>query len=417
MKVLFLSVILALFGFSVADSTEIKFPTPSYGGEGLAEVRKWEEQWAGKRITTETVDEVKDYLHESVYMIMKNPELLGAEKIWFEIVPYTQYSVSTGMIEATRKYAPDAALDKDENLVGYGQVAGIPFPEPETGIQMAWNFDANTRGDTHHLFHTGTIVDCRTKHERRAAHLRWEMYWVGRYDVPPLPRIPDAENPRGVARSYFQRHTEPTDFMDTTMLELRYQDPKKEEDLWVYTSMFRRIRRYATSQRTDTIDGTDMIYDDQEGWYTIPTRNTYTFTGREDLLVARHQQQANVERIKGQGFWNGFQRERVNHWVIEVVNKDPNYVYSRQIWYLDPETWQMNFKVMYNRQGELWKLYELGYIEEPSYGDSKTASKSSEHIVDLIRRHGSPGNTELRGVGIELPASMFEVRNLQKTTY
>ncbi len=107
---------------------------------------------------------------------------------------------------------------------------------------------------------------------------------MGRYDVQPMPKIPDEENTRGIARSFFQRHTAPADFVDTTMLELRYKDDR-EEDLWVYTAMFRRVRRYATSQRTDTIDGTDMIYDDQEGWYTHPTRNTYTAKGRADLLV------------------------------------------------------------------------------------------------------------------------------------
>jgi len=397
-------------------AAEVKFPTPSYEGAELAKVKEWEKTWAGKKVTTENVDQVKDFLHEAVYNAMKDPALLGAKSIWFDIVPYRPYEPSKGLIAATLKHAPTAKLDDKENLVGYGDVAGYPFPQPKTGIEMAWNFDSNTRGDSSYLFHGGTVVDCRTGNEREAGHLRWELSWLGRYDVPPIPKIPEKENSRGIARSFFQRHTAPVDFVDTTMLELRYKDDR-EEDLWVYTAMFRRVRRYATSQRTDTIDGTDMIYDDQEGWYTHPTRNTYTAKGRADLLVARHQDPKNVQRERGQGFWNGLQRERVNNWVVEVVSKDPSYIYSKQIWYLDPETWQMNFKVMYNRQGQLWKMYEITYNEVPSAAGCKTAMPSSEHIVDFIRRHGSPGNREIRGVGITIPLKQFTTRALQEATY
>lgn len=414
--VFFCALIAGTCAGQAARANELRFPTESYSDTELAAVRNWEKKQVGTRITTENVDQVKEFLHEAVYKALKEPQTFGTDLIWFEIVPYRTYTLSDGRIAATETYAPNSRLDAEGNLVGYGSVAGVPFPQPKTGLEMVWNFDSNTRGDCNHLFHTGTVVDCRTQHERDAGQLRWEMSWVGRYDVPPLPRIPDSDNPRGIARSYFQRHTAPVDFVDTTMLEIRYQSDR-EEDLWVYTAMFRRIRRYATSQRTDTIDGTDMIYDDQEGWYTYPTRNTYTALGRADLLVARHQDPANVTKQTGQGFWSGLQRERVNLWVVEAVNKDPNYVYSRQLWYLDPESWQMNFKVMYNRQGQLWKMYEMCYNEYPSHGGGTTQMPNAEHTVDFIRHHGSPGNRDIRSIGADIPLKRFTTRALQEKSY
>jgi hypothetical protein len=42
---------------------------------------------------------------------------------------------------------------------------------------------------------------------------------------------------------------------------------------------------------------------------------------------------------------------------------------------------------------------------------------SSEHIVDFIRRHGSPGNREIRGVGITIPLKQFTTRALQENSY
>jgi hypothetical protein len=401
---------------ALVHAADVQFPTPGYTAGDLAKVREWEKTWAGKKITAENADQVKEYLHEGVYKAIKDPSIFGAKSIWFDVLPYKTYEVSKGIIEATKKYAPAAKIDDKENLTGYGEVAGIPFPQPKTGIEMAWDFNANTRGDASHVFHKGTVVDCRTGHEREAEQLRWELFWVGRTDVPPLPLFPAKDNPHNVARSFFQRHTAPADFVDTTILELCYKD-NREEDLWIYTAMFRRVRRYATSQRTDVIDGTDMIYDDQEGWYTYPTRNTYTAKGRADLLVVRHQDIKNLQRDPGQGYWSGMQRERVSNWVVEVVNKEKDYIYSKQIWYLDPENWQMNFKVMYNRKGELWKMYEFGLNEYPSYGGGRTAIINSEHIIDFIRRHGSPATRDVRGVGIEIPLKQFTTRNMQEKSY
>lgn len=404
-------------GLAQAFAAEVTFPTFSYEGQELAKVREWEKTWAGKKITTENVDQVKDFLQEAVYKYMKAPASFGAESLWFEIVPYRPYQVSKGMIAATQKYAPSAKLDEKQQLVGYGDVAGIPFPQPKTGAEMAWNFDGNTHGDARHDFATGSVVDCRTKNERAAGMLRWELYWIGRYDLSPIPKIPDKKNRKGIARSFFQRHTAPVDFIDTTMLEIKYKNIFRNEDLWVRTAMFRRIRRYASSQRSDTIDGTDMIYDDHDGWYTHLRHNTYKYLGRADLLVCRHQEMDKLQRIKGQGIWSGLQRERANQWVVEVKNEDKDYIYSRQIWYLDPETWQMNFKIMYNRQGELWKMMEMPYHEVPSSGGEKTSIVNGDNIIDFIRRHGSPGKREDRGTGIEIPLEKFQVKSLKVKTY
>jgi len=396
---------------------EISFPTVSYEGEELAAVKLWEKSWSGKKITAENVDQVKDFLHEGAYNAVKNPEIFGADAIWFEVVPYRPYTLSKGIIEATKKYAPNSKLDEKGGLVGYGDVAGIPFPQPKTGIEMAWNFDGNTRGDSHTEVQFGAVVDCKTRFERETEQHRWELYWIGRCDVPPTPAFSKEVNPRGIARSFFQRHTAPADFVDTTMLEIKYKDPHRMEDLWVYTAMFRRIRRYANNQRTDSIDGTDMIYDDQDGWYTSVLHNTYEFKGREDLLVVRHQDAAKVERIKGQGYWSGLQRERANLWVVEVKNNDKNYIYGKQIWYLDPEDWHMDFKVMYNRQGQMWKMYEFGFDEFPSYGGQTTPIFNTEHIVDFLRNHGSASKRGIKEVGLEIPTTLFRTKSLKQKSY
>jgi len=414
---LFLLAIFALGIPVLSWAADVTFPTFSYNDQELAKVKEWEKTWVGKKVSTENVDQVKEFLAEPVYKAMKDPKIFGADALWCEIVPYRPYTVSKGMIEQTKKYAPNSKLDAQEALVSFGDVAGIPFPQPKTGAEMAWNFDSNSRGDTHHCLNEGEVVDCKTRLERHAGHLRWDTFWMGRTDLAPIPKIPDNQNDRGIFHSFFQRHIAPVDFVDTTMLELRYKDPNREEDLWVYTAMFRRIRRYATSQRTDTIDGTDMVYDDHDGWYTSPMKNTYKYIGRADLLVGRHQDNTKAERTTGQGFWNGIQRERVNNWAVEVVSKDKDYIYGKQIWYLDPENWQMNFKVMYNRQGELWKMYELFMNEYPTVLGQKAAYFSCEHTLDFIRHHGSPSKYTKQVISGDIPLTQYRTSSLKDKAY
>jgi len=403
---------------------EVKFPTFSYEGEELAKVKEWEKTWVGQKVTAANLDQVKDLLLEPLCTIMKNPKDFGADEVWFEVFPYRPYKVSKGLIESTKQYAPQAKFDESKSLVNYGSIAGIPFPQPDlsdpvlAGTQMAWNYDAYTHGDSTYCFNgPATIVDCRTGLERSAGQWRWSMYWAGRSDVPPKPELP--KNDRGIHRSYFQRHSAPPDFADTGVLEIKYKDTKRDCDLWVYTAMFRRIRRYTTSQRTDMIDGTDLIYDDNYGWYTHINLNTYKFIGQQDLLLWRHQEDPHkkLTRKNGQGIWNGIQRERVKCWVIEAVNKDPNYLYSKRVWYLDPENWQMDAQIIYDRQGKLWKIMEWGWEEFPGYEGQLSTQYSAEYYIDLIRRHGSVAPYSTKKVGENFPTKQFSIANLQQQTY
>ena len=224
-RVLIFSLAISIFLVPLLVCAEdISFPLAAYSKEELVKVREWEKNMAGKKISTENVDQVKEFLSEVVHKAMKEPQTFGAGSLWFEVVPYRPYEFSKGMIEATKKYAPNSKLDDKEVLVNFGEVAGIPFPQPKTGAEMAWNFDSNTRGDTHYVLTDGEVVDCKTRLERHAGMLRWDTYWMSRTDVPPVPKIPDDKNSRGIFRSFFQRHIAPVDFVDTTMLEIRYKD-------------------------------------------------------------------------------------------------------------------------------------------------------------------------------------------------
>ena len=54
----------------------------------------------------------------------------------------------------------------------------------------------------------------------------------------------------------------PRDTAGTTTLEIRYADPKREDDLYVYVPSIRRVRRAPPIQRCATIPPSEFNFDD-----------------------------------------------------------------------------------------------------------------------------------------------------------
>jgi hypothetical protein len=57
------------------------------------------------------------------------------------------------------------------------------------------------------------------------------------------------------------------------------------------------------------------------------------------------------------------------------------------------------------------------YNEQPSYGGQKTAFFNSEHIVDFIRRHGSPNHRDVKTIGLDIPLTLYRTKSLKEKSY
>ena len=95
---------------------------------------------------------------------------------------------------------------------------------------------------------------------------------TGRTDLPPMPEwLP---NPKGIR--YFNNLTMdyPYDLKGTMRFLIRYEDPKKDDDIWMYIPTMRRVRRMSGAQRQDSFGGTDSSYDDIRGFDGRPFEHT-----------------------------------------------------------------------------------------------------------------------------------------------
>jgi hypothetical protein len=145
------------------------------------------------------------------------------------------------------------------------------------------------------------------------------------------------------------------------LMNYRYLDFSKDDEGYMWLSEFKRVRRTVGSQKTNTREGSLRSAEDQDGFNNHIIVNDYNLLGRRELLVARHAGFNEWSRVPGQFLFSGVERERVNMYVVEVVSKDPAHVYSKRIWYVDPEDFFIKWTECYDRDGKLWRVLENQY--------------------------------------------------------
>jgi hypothetical protein len=391
----------------------------AYTSEELAAVREWEKTWAGTKVNHTNVDQVAQFMLESLVTIVKNPDRWGAppEGFFFTIRPYEFIEETPNFIAASRASSGKAKINADGYVENLAELSGRLFMDPgEDAMKMAWNFEMQNRGDTFQYRKYSPNVNPKNRSERMADQEYWEYYFINRTELDPKPVI--ESNPRGYRRGMFLHMYMPAEFLNTRMYTLRYIDQSKEDDSYLWYSQFRRIRRVNTAQRTDAIDGSDIIYDDEYLWDGQLLRNTYTYKGKRDLLTDRHDGVGRISRNPGQVLSNDMTFERCNLLVVDAINKDPNYLYTKRVWYLDPETYYIMWTEIYDQQGRFWKIFFNSTQPLKSNTGVMKPVIVGTHFFDLQRTHGGLANqqkiTQPTISDVNVTSEMFTTSYLQR---
>jgi hypothetical protein len=398
-----------------SKAEEIRYPVPSYVGEQLKKVREWEKQWAGKKISTATIDKVKEFIPESLYSLISDPKTWGES--WFEIVPYREIKPSKGELKLTREYAGTCSIGPSEELLNY--ISGIPFPNPKTGIEVAYNFDNVNHGDNAHAVEDMYIVDGKRRYDRKMGVEAHFLYFSGRREIPPVPEL---SNPKGIFRATHVSFFAPASMKGNRSLMIKWKDRTKPYESYSFSSSTRKIVRHSNALRDDTQGGGDSTDDDQNMYDNAIPYMKYKFLGRKELLLGRHQDvdQLAKEHREGYCLFDGIQRERLNTIVLECTHKNPNYIYSKQIWYVDPETWWILYADKYDRKGELWRVFEnVGYVIPSVYNKELIGTMGFILIIDkkLLHATGGFSNYTFGETGELYDPAYYNSRALQKYGY
>ena len=305
------------------------------------------------------IEEIKDLIPGPFYDVIAHPEVWGDIRI-NETAPfkwggplYKRYQ------EATEKYKGTCFVAEDGSLCGgdpSGYKGGCPFPDPKTGDEIIWNYVKRFRGDDRSMPFDLAVVD-RNGNTRYVAGENLMLYFNGRNVCGPKPLL--EPNPRGFEFMQTFGYIEPYDLRGTTPLFYRYTDPKKMDDMWMYIPALRRVRRMSAAQRCDRIPGgANLTWDMFEGFAGKPAMYKFKLIGKKTFLASRNASYVPMI-IKGKhlrGVDDYFQR--VETYIVEAVPKDPNWVFSKLVLYIDPEMYFGTYLMSYDRKGRIWNVFQ-----------------------------------------------------------
>jgi Protein of unknown function (DUF1329) len=282
--------------------------------------------------------------------------------------------------EATEKYSGQVRLSKDGlNLENY--VAGLPFTnldpnDPNLAVKIMWNFEhkpavtddldlRNFDADT------GSIETNKPMTVERhflLDHLR-VLYYNGRLFQEPKPEY--KPNPSGFRSSTgMYPILEPFDLKGVGFVGNRFIDPAKQDNQWLYLPSLRRVRRMSTAQRSDALFGQDTDVDSYYGYDGHIAWMTWKFLGEREILGVMHAKNYPVKWAQPADWAFDDVWEKRKVYVIEGVSKLPQYAYSKRIIFIDKEAWVVPYSDIYDRAGELWKVWinDWSYRTKPWEG-------------------------------------------------
>ncbi len=412
-KQIFFQYIFLIFIFSDCSlliAASDKYPIKAYTAHELANVRKWEKKWTGTKISSNNAGQVKELLPDSFYSLIKNTTIWGES--WFTIVPYKQIYPSSGNLSATNKYIGASKIGSKGEIVNW--TAGVPFPNPKNGLQMAHNFRRRSFGDSIKTDEKGYIIDGRFKYDMQLRIKNQQYFFTGRTDAPPIPEVPN--NNKNIRRAFSMLQLMPPETRNMRIIETQYKDQTKPYDSWFWMPSIRRIRRRSTSERQDALGGADFCGYDNLGWDGPVHINNYKYLGKREFLLARHTDRSKLKHTPGDCLWDGTQRERIKVHLLEVTNSEKHFLYSKMIWYLDPETWQILYSDRYDRHGRLWKvLDQLGFVST-GYNGVPVDYFTGNQMIDVQRTHSTIAIGDYN-FGLQINHKIFSIQYLQKYGY
>ncbi len=283
-------------------------------------------------------------------------------------------------LQATLRNQGKGVFDDGGNVVvkdtGRPWIGGSPFPDPQTGLEAFANVTLSWgRHDTsvyavedHDIGADGDI-----EYEYQ---LGWcEQNTVGLVSNPDGPYLEGQED---MLRRQSVWFTYPNDSKGSSFLNLWKYDQREFPDLFGYLPAFKRVRRFPTNQRFEPIVPgiTFFLSDAWAAGDPMLTWGNYKIIGRGPFLGS----QSNT--------WEGDQdnwskdaslhggKKGLNFYVTDfqlcpeviVVEAEPTGyprapVSKKRVW-LDVRNMAAIGYVTYDRRGELWRSFEIGFSQQ-----------------------------------------------------
>ena len=319
---------------------------------------------------------------------------------------------------ATEKFSGGVRLGADGELLNY--VAGIPFPkfdpsDSQAGLKLAWNFywrwigdDGKEGGNTKSGKIVREVIE-KDGSERRADVIHHWIKTRGRVTLDPKPSIPGYEH---IDWMQIRADEYPRDTSGTTTLEIRYKDPHREDDIYIYVPSIRRVRRSPPVQRCATLAPSEFNFDDIRAFNAKITDFNYKFLGEKKMLGNFSQAQLPFRRKMGDYLPQDDGWDVQDAYVLEITPKDSNYCYPKKLVYLDKTYFENIWTLILDATGNPWK--ELFAFRVPAkLADGQEIFSVGTVVIVNVQNGRSTLVTSTRASNQGYQPSLFTLATLQ----
>jgi hypothetical protein len=310
--------------------------------------------------------------------------------------------------DATRKNATTAKLISNGNGIA-GALVGAPFPIPQNGLEIVWNFLTRYRGVGAARHFDQAAV------ERGGGYqlVRFEDEFLFNYTRPDIT-LAELENTNTLIY-YKQAAVAPARVAGSILNVHETMDQVKEpRRAWVYNAGRRRVTRapnVAYDNPGTNADG-QRTTDQFDMFNGAPDRYEWTLVGKKEMLVPYNSYKLHSDKIKTSDVLKPlhinqdlarYELHRV--WVVDAKLKPgTSHLYSRRTFYIDEDSWQILVADQYDGRGQMWRVSEAHCI---NYYDAQTFWSTLEVHFDLH-------NGRYLAIGLDNESEMYDF-NLKRS--
>lgn len=283
-------------------------------------------------------------------------------------------SCPQSVYDATKKYATTAQLTADGNGFS-GALLGIPFPVPQSGLEVLWNHLTRYRG----LAATRPIAQAAPLPNGSYSLVQFEDEFLFNYCRPDMTlKELEASN---TLIFFKQSVTAPPRLAGTILLVQETLDQVKEKRrAWVYNAGRRRVTRapdVAYDNPGTAADG-QRTTDQFDMFNGAPDRYEWKLLGKKEMIVPYNSYGLHSDKVK---YSDILKPKHINQdlaryelhrvWVVDATLKPgTSHLYSRRTFYIDEDSWQILEADQYDSRGQLWRVSEahcVNYYDVPCF--------------------------------------------------
>jgi hypothetical protein len=273
--------------------------------------------------------------------------------------------------DATKRNATSAKLVPDGN--GFtGAFGGVPFPIPQSGVEVYWNHVTRWRGVAAGLeigqapmTSGGSFTLVKFKEE----------FYFQYYDAA----LSEGQL-NNILLFFTQETTAPARLAGEILLVQETLDQAKEaRRAWVYNPGQRRVRRAPNVAFDNPGTNADNLRtSDQFDMYNgSPQRYAWKIVGKKEIYVPYNAYRLQDGRLR---YSDLLKKNHINQdlaryelhrvWVVDSTLKPgQSHIYSRRTLYVDEDSWQILAIDCYDSRGQLYRVQEghaMNYYNLPS---------------------------------------------------